>query len=451
MDCFLKIKQQYQNKRILILGLGIQGGGLTALDFFYRLGCSIRVSDNKNQEQLAHSLNQLKSYSNLEYEFGQHSPEFIRWCQVVVRNPGIPFNSPALQLARQLKKEIIMPSAFFLSHCQTQTIGITGTRGKSTTTNLIYQILKQNLSVKVGLAGNLPQYSAFKLIDQFKSQDYAVLELSSWELQAFAEQKISPKIAVLTNIYPDHLNFYDNMADYASDKMQIFANQKQNDYLVTLESTYKQNQTLINKYLRSKLVLVKNDYYDAEFKYLIGHHNQENASLALKVGELVGLARHQIEPIIHNFPGLNFRLESLGTIKQALFYNDSTSTTPIAGIKAIEAVASKFPNKRIIMIAGGKEKNLPYDQWLTLINRVPEQIFILPGSFSDLVKEKISKKLTPVENLPTLFAKLLPLLDSKTIVLFSPSATSFATFNNEFDRGEQFSSHFKRYQKQYGA
>ena len=210
-------------------------------------------------------------------------------------------------------------------------------------------------------------------------------------------------------------------------------------------------QTLINKYLRSKLVLVKNDYYDAEFKYLISHHNQENASLALKVGELVGLARHQIEPIIHNFPGLNFRLESLGTIKQALFYNDSTSTTPIAGIKAMEAIASKFPNKRIIMIAGGKEKNLPYDQWLTLINRVPEQIFLLPGSFSDLVKEKISKKLTSVENLPTLFANLLPLLDSKTIVLFSPSATSFATFNNDFDRGEQFSSHFKRYQKQYGA
>ena len=100
---------------------------------------------------------------------------------------------------------------------------------------------------------------------------------------------------------------------------------------------------------------------------------------------------------------------------------------------------------------GGKDKNLPFDQWLTLVNQVPDQIFMLPGSFSDLVEKKIRKKLTLVEDFKALFAKLLPLLNSQTIVLFSPSATSFATFNNEFDRGEQFSSHFKRCQKEHGT
>ncbi|OGK61977.1 UDP-N-acetylmuramoylalanine--D-glutamate ligase [Candidatus Roizmanbacteria bacterium RIFOXYB2_FULL_41_10] len=451
MDCFLKIKQQYQSKRILILGLGIQGGGLTALDFFYKLGCPIKVSDNKNKQQLSHSLKLLKSYSNIDYEFEKHSEEFVRWCQVIVRNPGIPFNSPVLRLARKLKKEIIMPSAFFLSHCQTHTIGITGTRGKSTTTNLIYQTLKHNLTQEVSLAGNLPQYSAFKLIAHCQKQDYTVLELSSWELQACREQKVSPNIAVLTNIYPDHLNSYSGMADYINDKMQIFANQKPEDYLVTLEATYKQYQSEIDKYLCSKLILVKNNYYNKGFKYLIGQHNQENASLALKVGELVGITKAKIEPVIRDFPGLAFRLEFLGTLQQSPFYNDSTSTTPVAGIKAMEAISTEFPNKKIILVIGGKDKNLPFDQWLTLVNQVPDQIFMLPGSFSDLVEKKIRKKLTLVEDFKALFAKLLPLLNSQTIVLFSPSATSFATFNNEFDRGEQFSSHFKRCQKEYGA
>ena len=211
------------------------------------------------------------------------------------------------------------------------------------------------------------------------------------------------------------------------------------------------DESEIDKYLCSKLILVKNNYYNKGFKYLIGQHNQENASLALKVGELVGITKAKIEPVIRDFPGLAFRLEFLGTLQQSPFYNDSTSTTPVAGIKAMEAISTEFPNKKIILVIGGKDKNLPFDQWLTLVNQVPDQIFMLPGSFSDLVEKKIRKKLTLVEDFKALFAKLLPLLNSQTIVLFSPSATSFATFNNEFDRGEQFSSHFKRCQKEYGA
>ena len=451
MDCFFKIKQQYQNKRVLILGLGLQGGGITAVNFFSKIGSKIRVSDLKSKAQLKNSLKTLSAYPNLEFEFEKHSRKFIKWAEVIVRNPGVNLNSPALKLARKLNKEIILASAFFLKNCQVKTVGITGTRGKSTTTNLIYSILKNNLNNPIHLAGNLPQHSPFKLIEQIKSNDLAIMELSSWELQGFRDNGVAPNIAVLTNIYPDHLNYYDNMDDYIDDKMQILANQKNNDWFVTLESTYQQYQKQINNYLKAKLILVKPDYFKERPKYLLGTHNLENCSLAFKVGQLLKINDQQIIQAIINFPGLEFRLQKLGTIKQSLFFNDSTSTTPIAGIKAINTLKQNFNNKNIIFICGGKDKNLPFQDWLKIVENNCKQVFLLPGSFSDLVESKIKPKLTKVKDLETLFTKLIPLLNEQNIILFSPSATSFATFNNEFDRGEQFNKQFQINLTRYGA
>lgn len=452
MDCFFKIKQQYQHKKVLILGLGLQGGGMAALDFFAKVGCQIKVSDLKTRTQLQSSLSILKkNYPKIEYEFGEHSVEYLRWADVIVRNPGVNLNSPALKLAKQQHKEIILASAFFVKKCPVKTIGITGTRGKSTTTNLIFESLKEYYHSCVHLAGNLPEHSAFRLINKVRTDDVVVMELSSWELQGFADLKIAPSIAVLTNIYPDHLNYYQSMDEYINDKMQIISNQKKTDLFITLQTTYQQYQKQIDKNCRSKLILVPNNYYQQKPKYLIGQHNLENASLALKVGEIMGITHNQLYQAMQNFRGLKYRLENLGTIKKALFFNDSTSTTPIAGIKAIETISSTFPNHKITLVCGGKEKNLPYSEWVQTVNQYCQEIFLLPGSFSDLVASDIKQSLVKVANLEALFSQLIPKLNQDQIVLFSPGATSFASFNNEFDRGQQFSQQFKVNQGRYGA
>lgn len=450
MDCFFKIKKLYQHKTILILGLGIQGGWQAA-DFFYNLGSKVLISDMKTKTQLKASLEKLAKCSKIEYEFGLHSSYFLNRADVIVRNPGVPINSLILKQARALNKKIIMGSSFLLSSCIPMSVGITGTRGKSTTTNFIYQILKNNLKQPVYLAGNLPQYSAFRLINKIKPKDNVVFELSSWELQGFRQAKISPQIAVLTNIYPDHLNFYNNMQEYIDDKMQIFSHQKKTDYFVTLTTTYQKYKKTIDKYLRSKLVLVDSNYYKSKFKYLLGDHNQQNASLALKVGELMQIETPKIEKILKNSKPLTFRLEKIGTIKSAVFYNDSTSTTPTAGIMGLQSISNSYPQHQIFLIVGGKEKNLPYDKWLALVNKLAFKIYLLPGSFSDLIVTKIDKnKLTLTKDIPAIFNKIVPFLNKKKVVLFSPSATSFATFNNEFHRGEEFSKIFKQFQTKYG-
>jgi UDP-N-acetylmuramoylalanine--D-glutamate ligase len=450
MDCFSKIKKKYQTKKVLILGLGIQGGGLAAADFFYKLGCRVRVSDLKSKKDLKTSLGKLNKYPKIICEFEKHSEAYIRWAEVIVRNPGVPSQSPVLKLARKLKKEIVMPTAFFLSHCSAKTIGITGTRGKSTTTNLIYQILKKNGQQETYLGGNLPTLSPLLIIPKIKQKDTAVLEISSWELQSCQEKKVSPKIAVLTNVYPDHLNFYNNMKEYTEDKMQIFANQHSSDYLVTLKTTYKKYQQEIDKYLCSKLVLVEENYFPCQPKYLLGEHNLANAALALRVAELLGISKAAARRTICNFPGLPFRLQYLGKIRQAPFFNDSTSTTPIAGIKGLQTISQKYPRNQILLVAGGKEKKLPYQDWLSCLNKTASHLFLLPGSFSDLIEKQVTCQTTKVPNLETLFSVLPKYCNQKSVVLFSPAATSFATFKNEFDRGAQFDHYFKNCQKKYG-
>jgi len=433
------------------LGLGLQNGGLEAVNFFAELGCKIRISDIKTKKQLEPTIKTLGKYRNLVFEFEKHSAEFIKWADVIIRNPGVNLFSPTMKLAMKLNKEIVLPTAFFLKNCPLKSIGVTGTRGKSTTTSLIYETARKYLKQPVHLAGNLPQHSPFRLIKKVKPKDLIIVELSSWELQGFRDYKVGLNIALLTNIYPDHLNYYKNMDQYIDDKMQIIANQKPDDLFITLRPTYQKYQKQIEKYRRAQLILVEPNYYPYKLRYLPGKHNLENASLAYKTAQILKIDNEKASRIIQNFPGLEFRLQKLGTIKQSLFFNDSTSTTPVAGIKAIEAIKSSYPKKNLILVCGGKEKNLPFDEWLTIVNHNCQQIFLLPGSFSDLVEAQLKPKLTKVPDIATLFKKLIPLLDKTKVVLFSPGATSFATFNNEFERGNQFTKQFKIYQAQYAA
>jgi len=261
---------------------------------------------------------------------------------------------------------------------------------------------------------------------------------------------------VFTNFYPDHLNFYKKIDDYLYDKKAIYLYQTSNDYLIIHQSLSRDINVS-----KSKMIRYSAKDFSYPLKYLNGEHNKENAAAALSVAKILNLDHKKSLKIISEFVGLPFRQQVVGKKNNVIFINDTTSTTPIATIRAIET----FQDRSIVLILGGNSKNLPFND---LINRLikTEKIVLLAGSFTDeilpILKEKYSEKITPVfDDLEKAVKEAYRLtkqlvipdlirnpdkIDSRlrgndsfgVYVLFSPAATSFAMFNNEFHRGQEF-------------
>ncbi len=462
------LKNKYAGKKVLVVGLGLQGGGVGIAKFFAELGAKVTVTDKKTETQLLQSIKRLKSF-DIEYHFGENRLEDFLNADVIFKGPSVRWDSPEIVAAQKKNIPIEMEMSFVMANYPGKVIGITGTRGKSTTTHLIYTLLKES-GFKVTLGGGLPGISTIECLKEADVDSWLVAELSSWALSGFHTKKISPHIAVFTNFYPDHLNYYKNLEDYFYDKQAIFQYQKKEDYLIlnknlkdiidsalqsfiTRESLPKGSLSKVKKIVRasSTITFSKQDFlYD--LTYLKGDHNLENAAAALNVAEILKINKNKAVEIIKNFGGLPYRLQIVGKKNNITFINDTTSTTPIATIKAIES----FKNNKIILFLGGNSKNLPSVQLINQLYSV-EKIVLLAGSFTDEIlpalKEKYSDKLVgPFDNLEVAVNKAYEIVlvptqsgDNREIVLlFSPGATSFAMFNNEFHRGEVFNKIVKQ-------
>src|SRR5207253_6986024 len=207
-------------KRVLVMGLGLQGSGMAAARYAAQQGAVVRVTDMKAPEILAPSVRALAGLP-IEFVLGEHRNEDFLWAEIVIRNPGIPLTSPYLCLAREHGASIEMEIALFFLACPGRIIGITGTRGKTTTASLIYKILQEGGASTV-LGGNVAGVETLSLLPQITAETLVVLELSSWQLEGLAPHALSPAVAVMTNVYPDHLNTYTSMEDYAEAKANIF-------------------------------------------------------------------------------------------------------------------------------------------------------------------------------------------------------------------------------------
>lgn len=429
----------FKDKNVLILGLGLLGRGVKDAIFFAEAGAKVTVTDLKTKEQLTDSLKLLQSYKNIRYTLGKHMESDILKSDLIIRNAGVPSTSPFLKLAQDKKIPVDMDESLFAEYCPCPIIGITGTRGKSTTTTIIYTLLK-NLYTKgqVYLAGNIQGEATLPLIKIIKPNDLVVLELSSWQLQGFATKKISPQIAIFTNIYEDHMNSYSNMESYINDKKNIYKFQKKTDYCVmSKDNTY---TVKLAKEVRSQLswFSAKNLNKSWILK-MVGKHNRENAAAALAVGNILKLPQHRMKEIICEFPGLEHRLEFVKKMNDVTFINDTTSTTPIAGKKALESFTSP-----IILIAGGATKNLDQKPFAKAISKITKAVILLEGTETDEIEkqiklegsaDKISGRYNNFEEaIKHAYALSLP----GDTILLSPGCASFGLFANEFDRGHQF-------------
>jgi UDP-N-acetylmuramoylalanine--D-glutamate ligase len=431
----------YKNKKVLILGLGLLGRGIRDTIFFAQQGAKVTVTDLKTKDQLAPALKLLKKYSNIKYVLGRHRFEDLDKADLIIRNADVPIYSEYLQYALKKKLNVDMDESLFAQYCPCPIIGITGTRGKTTTTTLIAEVLKLT-DRRVFLAGNIMDTATLPLITKVKKTDLVVLELSSWQLQGFGWKKISPEIAVFTNLYPDHQNRYKGMDDYLADKKLIFQNQTPEDFLI-LNQDNSYTRTCI-KEAPSNVFLYSGNQIPRSWKLkLLGDHNRENASAALAVGKLFGLKIPAMKKVIEDFGGVPHRLEVVRHFKGVTYINDTTSTTPISTQKALQSI--KGP---IRIIVGGADKKLDLtDMAKALVkDKNVKSIILINGTATPRLQELLlsaggQKKITTVcASMVEALAMARSLAQKGDTVLLSPGCASFGIFVNEFDRGNQFKS-----------
>lgn len=389
-------------------------------------------------------MEKLKHYP-IHYTLGKHEEDDFISADLIVRNPDVSLNSPYLLAAKKHKVPIVMEESLFYSlyPFKEKIIGITGTRGKTTTTTLIGEILKQD-GRKVLLGGNLRGKATLSLLEKATSDTWIVLELSSWQLEGFGWIKKSPHIAVLTNIYPDHLNRYVSMDDYINDKKLIFQYQKEGDYLIANA----ENDMLkkIVKNVKSKILWFRKNDVPKKWQIKIpGQHNRENIAAAMCINKIIGISTGVVQKAIEGFSGVDLRLQPIRLLRGITYVNDTTSTTPVSGVMALRT----FEGKPIILIAGGNSKNLDLGEFAKEMTKSVKALILLEGTATDELEQK-AKKFSPTVKIIGRFndfkkaVKLAQrIANPGEIVLLSPGCTSFGMFANEFDRGEKFNAFVK--------
>jgi len=422
------------------MGLGVLGRGIQVTKFLAECGAKLTVTDLKGKNDLRSALKVLKKY-NIRYVLGKHDLSDFEHADMVIKAGGVPLDSPYIKHARSRGIPIAMDASIFAKIAKDVTIiGITGTRGKSMTTALIYHILKSNESVlkhKVYLGGNMRNTATLPLLKKVLPGDIAVLELDSWQCQGFGDEKLSPHIAVFTSFMPDHMNYYKNsMKKYLADKANIFKFQKPNDILVTNKDLLK----IIPKTYKGRVILAKN-VPETEMN-IFGTHNLQNASYAYSVAKHVGLSDSQIKKALQSFPGLDGRLQFLKNVGGIRIINDNNATTPEATIAGIEAVREKYSGN-IILIAGGADKKLKLDNLIKTIKKYCHSVILLSGSGTERLKEDI--KHAEYSNLQEASAAAYKIAKKNDTILFSPGFASFGMFTNEYDRNDQFVKIIKKW------
>lgn len=452
-------RNDVSGKRVLIMGLGVQGRGVGDAGIFAEAGSDVTVTDLKPAAELSASMKKLKKYP-IEFVLGQHRERDFRETDLIIRNPDVLESSPFLAIARRHGIPILMDSSLFAKYCPVPIIGVTGTRGKTTTTMMIYEIFKKQWPGGVFLGGNVPGTATLRLLADVSwgpRVAWVVLELSSWELQGWHDAKISPHIGVFTNFSPDHLNRYASMTEYFQDKSAIFRYQKPGDSLVV-----NRESDWLRKHLQpadqvSRVWFSGKDFpADCTLK-IPGEHNRANAAAALAVADLCGVPRQKSLPALCGFPGVPFRLELVRTLGTTAYINDTTATAPTATIAAIESMSTPT-----VLIAGGSSKRLDLlPLGSEIVDRMNDGKLVgvvwLYGSGTDELIQKITMKdpsffsrygeraaPAPVRDLAVAIGKARELAPPGGAVLMSPGCASFSMFRNEFDRGDQFNRIVRR-------
>jgi UDP-N-acetylmuramoylalanine--D-glutamate ligase len=431
----------FRGKKITVMGLGLLGRGIGDVVYLAKKGADIIVTDSKSEQELSASLAQLAVYENITYTLGKHEFADFENRDFILKAASVPLDSPYIAHAREKGIAIKMSTSLFAKNTKATIVGITGTRGKTTTTSIIHHVLEnvyKGKNKKIFLGGNIRGVSTLPFIDEAKPHDIAVLELDSWQLQGFGEEEFSPQIAVFTTFMPDHLNYYKNDLElYFNDKAHIYRNQKAEDILIVGEDVAEivsSKQLVVN----SQIKVAKKDNVPSDWNIKIpGEHNRLNIACAIEALRALNISEEDIKKGIESFEGVEGRLQKIKEINGVDIWNDNNSTTPDATVVAIKALAPK----PIVLIMGGADKGIDMRGLVEIVRGATKKIILLPGTGTDKLLKDYDFVGRDIERVTSLKEAVEIALVSATegdAILFSPAYASFGLFKNEYDRNDQF-------------
>ncbi|MFA5946361.1 MAG: UDP-N-acetylmuramoyl-L-alanine--D-glutamate ligase [Patescibacteria group bacterium] len=470
----------FKDAIVTVMGLGRykQGSGLGTAKWLMRHEAQTVITDLKDEKELKESVDLVMEWFNKYKEMyqtktiyqplfvlGEHRKEDFTGVDCVVQNPGVPSESEFVQQAKSQNIHIESDVSLFMRYYPHEIIAVTGTKGKTTTTLLLGAMVK-TLDPETIIAGNI-KVSPLEFLDDLLSSQKStpvVLELSSWLLEslpgALSEMKKGPTIAVLTNVFPDHLNRYATYEDYQKSKEIIFEYQTPDQYTVlnrdhdlvrAMEPRVKGKLFWFSKtddgksngcFVKDGTIIFRKDGVEtlvlpyAEVA-LQGEHNLENVLSAVCASMLRGVPVAGIQKVLKEFKGVDDRQELVREVDEIMYINDTAATMPTAVVAALKVYGK---DKRAILIAGGVNKNLSFDEMIAEAIKGCKAVILFPGDASDIIEKGLTGKV-PVDHAGSMkeaVQKARKLGENGDIVLLSPGAASFNMFKNEFDRGEQF-------------
>lgn len=469
----------FQDAVVTVMGLGRyeQGSGLGAAKWLMRHGAQTIITDLKDEEDLQESMDLVMDWYNKYKDqyvdrdlyqplfiLGKHREEDFTGVDCVVQNPGVPSESDYIQAAKKQQVSIESDVSLFFRYTPDPVIAITGTKGKTTTTKLVGEMLKAWDDGTI-IAGNVG-VSPLEFLDEMlatEKQNPTVIELSSWMLEslppAFGEMGQGPDIAVLTNIHPDHLNRYHSYGEYIHSKEIIFEWQSPDQYTIL-----NWDQDLVREMevrVKGKLFWCSRTYQDHDGCYvkndtvvfqkdgqitevlpmaevaLKGDHNVENVLSSVCATLLRGVPLEHVQSVLKVFRGVSDRQELVREVDEITYVNDTTATNPTAVVAALKRFGAE---KDVILIAGGQDKRMAFEEMMEEVAATCKHVVFLPGDASDIMHKLLNGRVesTVAHSMKEAVQSAKEHADKGDIVLLSPGAASFNLFKNEFDRGEQF-------------
>lgn len=449
-------KGMINGKKVAVLGLGISN--VPAIEFLAKHGASVCGCDRRTQEKFdLKILDKIREYCDNMYlgdDYLDHLDEF----DIILKSPGIKVSTPQIQKAITDGKTVTSEMEIFMSLCPCKIIGVTGSDGKTTTTTLIYEMLQRE-GYRTHVGGNIGK-PLLASLDSIYEEDMVVLELSSFQLQTL---RISPSVSVITNLSPNHLDYHTDMNEYVEAKANIYKNHNEecrlilnedNEITRNLKDGYKYQIDMFSRrkevegaYLKSGIIYYRGEkVLDTLMIKIKGLHNVENYMAAI-CAVYPFVSHDTINFVAQNFSGVEHRMEFVRKLDEVSFFNDSIGSSPTRTIAGIDAQ----PPGRIVLIAGGYDKNLSYDELaVKILKRVSAVVLI--GDTATKIEDAIRRHSPSNVNLPIVKAvdmenatrmafslgKGMVEKDRSVSVILSPACASFDMYKNFEERGNHF-------------
>jgi len=430
--------------------VGLGKSGVASALFLSARGARVTVSDSKTEDQLRHEIPVLLDHG-IAVETGGHGDRTFRGQDLIVVSPGVPVDAPPLVQARALGETVIGEVELAARFLPGPIVAITGSNGKTTTTTLTGEIMAAG-GFPTAVGGNIGT-PAVSLIERATAETVVVLEVSSFQLETI--QTFRPKVAVVLNITPDHLDRHRTFEAYTNAKARIFENQQAEDFAVLnaddptcagLASRTRAQVFWLSRKEEVKQGACVRDgrvlFRDAKGQHEImlaseiplkGGHNVENVLAAVCVGALMGCEPASIGQAVREFEAVEHRLEYVATIRGVEYYNDSKATNVDATIKALES----FP-ANVHLILGGKDKDSDYTQLNELLRQRVKRVYTIGAAAEKIESQIKGVEIDHSETLETALRRAAVTAVAGDIVLLAPACASFDQFRNYEHRGRVF-------------